>query len=191
MEEAWNLKHNYVGSEHILLGLLRETEGVAAQVLMNAGLRLEKVRAEVQAIVGDYYFTRRQPTVNEISAETTNPYKSPEALDIYEQPPALSGQIPAWSRWLVFTSLVLAVLTFPTEVDFMAVAERTGDILSFLEMMAICLALILVPLVFFFWINGWRGVKVVKGRIIAIGIIVVLKLTLDTSFLVNYFSRSR
>ena len=39
MEEARNLNHNYVGTEHILLGLLREQEGVAAQVLMNLGLQ--------------------------------------------------------------------------------------------------------------------------------------------------------
>ena len=44
MEEARNLGHNYVGTEHILLGLLREQEGVAAQVLMNLGLKLEEVR---------------------------------------------------------------------------------------------------------------------------------------------------
>ena len=37
MEEARNLNHNYVGTEHLLLGLLREQEGVAAQVLMNLG----------------------------------------------------------------------------------------------------------------------------------------------------------
>ena len=49
MEESRNLNHNYVGSEHILLGLLREDKGVAATVLMNLGLRLEKVRAEVRA----------------------------------------------------------------------------------------------------------------------------------------------
>src|SRR5208283_3795648 len=42
MEEARNLRHNYVGTEHILLGLLREQEGVAAQVLMNLGLKLEE-----------------------------------------------------------------------------------------------------------------------------------------------------
>jgi ATP-dependent Clp protease ATP-binding subunit ClpC len=47
MEEARNLNHNFVGTEHILLGLLREQEGVAAQVLMNLGLKLEEVREEV------------------------------------------------------------------------------------------------------------------------------------------------
>ncbi|QDU54717.1 ATP-dependent Clp protease ATP-binding subunit [Aeoliella mucimassa] len=52
MEEARNLNHNYVGTEHILLGLLREQEGVAAQVLMNLGLKLEEVRDEVLNLLG-------------------------------------------------------------------------------------------------------------------------------------------
>jgi len=47
MEEAVKLGHKYVGVEHILLGLLRKQEGVAAQVLMNLGLKLEEVREEV------------------------------------------------------------------------------------------------------------------------------------------------
>src|SRR5262245_53572358 len=52
IEEARNLNHNYVGTEHLLLGLLREQEGVAAQVLMNLGLRLEDVREEVLNLLG-------------------------------------------------------------------------------------------------------------------------------------------
>ena len=52
MEEARNLNHNYVGTEHLLLGLLREMEGVAAQVLMNLGLKLEDVREEVLNLLG-------------------------------------------------------------------------------------------------------------------------------------------
>jgi len=52
MEEARNLNHNYVGTEHILLGLLREQEGVAALVLMNLGLKLEEVREEVLNLLG-------------------------------------------------------------------------------------------------------------------------------------------
>lgn len=51
-EEARNLNHNYVGTEHLLLGLLREQEGVAAQVLMNLGLKLEEVREEVLNLLG-------------------------------------------------------------------------------------------------------------------------------------------
>ncbi|MFM8572359.1 MAG: Clp protease N-terminal domain-containing protein, partial [Pirellula sp.] len=52
MEEARNLNHNYVGTEHILLGLLREQDGVAAQVLMNLGMKLEDVREEVLSLLG-------------------------------------------------------------------------------------------------------------------------------------------
>ena len=52
MEEARNLNHNYVSTEHLLLGLLREQEGVAAQVLMNLGLKLEDVREEVLNLLG-------------------------------------------------------------------------------------------------------------------------------------------
>ena len=52
LEEARTLGHNYVGTEHLLLGLVREDEGVAAQVLMNLGLRLEDVREEVLNLPG-------------------------------------------------------------------------------------------------------------------------------------------
>ena len=47
IEESRNLNHNYVGTEHLLLGLLREYDGVAAQVLMYFGLKLDEVREEV------------------------------------------------------------------------------------------------------------------------------------------------
>jgi ATP-dependent Clp protease ATP-binding subunit ClpC len=52
IEEARNLNHNYVGTEHLLLGLLREQEGLAAQALVNLGLNLENVRAEVGRLLG-------------------------------------------------------------------------------------------------------------------------------------------
>jgi ATP-dependent Clp protease ATP-binding subunit ClpC len=52
IEEARSLNHNYVGTEHILLGLLRESEGIAAQVLMDLGLKLEDVRQEVLNLLG-------------------------------------------------------------------------------------------------------------------------------------------
>ena len=52
MDEARNLNHNYVGTEHLLLGLLREQEGVAAQVLMNLGMKLDDVRDEVLNLLG-------------------------------------------------------------------------------------------------------------------------------------------
>ncbi|NQT21582.1 MAG: ATP-dependent Clp protease ATP-binding subunit [Planctomycetes bacterium] len=52
MEEARNIGHNYVGTEHLLLGLLRENEGLAAKVLTNMGLKLEAVREEVLEFLG-------------------------------------------------------------------------------------------------------------------------------------------
>ena len=51
-EEARTLKHNYIGTEHILLGLLREGEGLAARVLESLDITVERVRAQVVRIVG-------------------------------------------------------------------------------------------------------------------------------------------
>ena len=52
-EEARVLRHNYIGTEHLLLGLLREADGVAARVLGTLEVSLEEVRGEVQRIVGE------------------------------------------------------------------------------------------------------------------------------------------
>src|SRR5436190_2164491 len=51
-EEAARLHHEYVGTEHLLLGLLREEKGIAAQVLTDAGVNLEAARAETLRILG-------------------------------------------------------------------------------------------------------------------------------------------
>jgi ATP-dependent Clp protease ATP-binding subunit ClpA len=51
-EEAQRFQHNYIGTEHLLLGLIREGEGVAAKVLSNLGVELNKVREAVEATIG-------------------------------------------------------------------------------------------------------------------------------------------
>ena len=51
-DEAQRFNHNYIGTEHLLLGLIKENEGIAAQVLMNLGLKLEDVREEVLNLLG-------------------------------------------------------------------------------------------------------------------------------------------
>jgi ATP-dependent Clp protease ATP-binding subunit ClpC len=51
-EEAQHFNHNYIGTEHILLGLVKETEGVVARVLINLGIDLNKVRAAIEFIIG-------------------------------------------------------------------------------------------------------------------------------------------
>lgn len=52
-EEAVNLKHDYIGTEHLLLGILREEEGLASRVLRNLGVKVEAVREEVLTILGE------------------------------------------------------------------------------------------------------------------------------------------
>src|SRR4051812_28631339 len=51
-EEAQRFNHNYIGTEHLLLGLVREGDGVAAKVLANLGVKLGKVRSSVEFIIG-------------------------------------------------------------------------------------------------------------------------------------------
>ena len=53
LEEARQLGHNYIGTEHLLLGLIREGEGVAARVLENLGVDLTKVRTQVIRMLGE------------------------------------------------------------------------------------------------------------------------------------------
>ena len=51
-EEAQRFQHDYIGTEHLLLGLVREGEGVAAKVLSNLGVELKEVRNAVEAMIG-------------------------------------------------------------------------------------------------------------------------------------------
>ncbi|MDA1140217.1 MAG: ATP-dependent Clp protease ATP-binding subunit [Planctomycetota bacterium] len=71
-EEARNLGHNYIGTEHLLLGLLRENDGVAAQVLLNLSMKLEDVREEVLSFLHAEF---QQPE-SQGGAETGNRKKS-------------------------------------------------------------------------------------------------------------------
>src|ERR671919_1663610 len=81
IEEARNLNHNYVGTEHLLLGLLREHDGVAAQVLMNLGLKLEEVREEVLNLLGAGV-ENEEPASQEKSSGKQGKSKTP-ALDSF------------------------------------------------------------------------------------------------------------
>jgi len=76
-EEAIRLNHNYIGTEHILLGLVKEGEGIAAQVLKNRGISLDSIRQKVETVIGKGQkrveqvlgYTPRTKTVLELSAE--------------------------------------------------------------------------------------------------------------------------
>jgi ATP-dependent Clp protease ATP-binding subunit ClpA len=69
IEEARHFQHNYVGTEHLLLGLLREQEGVAAQILIYLGLKLEDVREEVLNLL--------RPSFDELPPEGNSPKSNP------------------------------------------------------------------------------------------------------------------
>jgi ATP-dependent Clp protease ATP-binding subunit ClpC len=79
MEEARAFGHNYIGTEHLLLGLLREQEGVAAQVLLNLGVKLEDVREEVIGLLGS---EASHGNVNQEKEEKRGKSKTP-ALDSF------------------------------------------------------------------------------------------------------------
>jgi hypothetical protein len=106
IEEARKLNHNYVGTEHLLLGLLREWEGVAAQVLMNLGLKLEDVREEVLNLLGQPHLVVPTPKPLPLAAEP----KPPEPADqgqvqrLEQRLAALEGQL--WNARLVLATLV-------------------------------------------------------------------------------------
>lgn len=61
IEEANNLDHHFVGTEHLLLGLMREQDGIAAQVLTSLGLKLENVRKEVCNLLAPGPDSKEQP----------------------------------------------------------------------------------------------------------------------------------
>ena len=72
-EEARALGHPYIGTEHIPLGLLRENESVAAQVLINLGLKLEDVRAEILDLLGATDPTGMSGAVGEAEKSSEKP----------------------------------------------------------------------------------------------------------------------
>jgi len=91
LREALQLGHNYIGTEHILLGLVREGEGVAAQILVGRGVSLERVRATVLAVVG---------TLGE-KGERVAPRVTPGAEDVIANARRLAGSIPMGSHHLL------------------------------------------------------------------------------------------
>src|SRR5881396_2398382 len=77
-EEAARLQHDYIGTEHLLLGVIREGEGIAATVLNNLGLDLDAIRQAVESMVaatggtltiGEIPFTQRAKRVLELSVD--------------------------------------------------------------------------------------------------------------------------
>jgi len=103
IEEARSLNHNYVGTEHILLGLLRETEGIAAQALTNLGLKLEDVRQNVLELLGvgldDSHGKKKrklrdQPDLNQARMERkSREFWEQPTLELYIDPGSASKEV--------------------------------------------------------------------------------------------------
>jgi ATP-dependent Clp protease ATP-binding subunit ClpC len=83
-EEAINLNHDYIGTEHILIGLIKEEEGVASQVLTQLGLNIDKVIEEVERLVGkgeykqigEIAFTPRAKKILELASQEASQLKN-------------------------------------------------------------------------------------------------------------------
>ncbi len=88
IEEARSLNHNYVGTEHLLLGLLREHDGVAAQVLLNLGLKLDGAREEVLNLLG-------------AGAETVEADDQPAAKTEKREKPRAQQEMPEVVRQII------------------------------------------------------------------------------------------
>ncbi len=83
-EEAINLNHEYIGTEHILIGLIKEEEGVASQVLRQLGVNIDKVVEEVERLVGkgeyqqvgEIAFTPRAKKILELASQEASQLKN-------------------------------------------------------------------------------------------------------------------
>ncbi len=82
MDEARHLGHNYIGTEHLLLGLLREGEGIASQVLLNLGLDLARVRSEIMSLLGSALPPGMDADVSDLKQKHKERSKTP-ALDAF------------------------------------------------------------------------------------------------------------
>src|SRR5215203_2617475 len=84
MTEARELNHSYVGTEHLLLGLLREEKGIAAQVLTDAGVSLEQSRAETLRLLGS-----DMPSTQPTASSAPQPSSSSPKAEKKSKTPAL------------------------------------------------------------------------------------------------------
>ncbi len=92
-EEAGNLNHNYVGTEHLLLALLRQTDGVAAQVLENLNVNLKEIRKEVLKELET--FNLQLPPMGANPPANTNPSRSSAGGDRSQAAPSSNDKMPA------------------------------------------------------------------------------------------------
>ena len=108
-DEARRLNHDHIGTEHILLGILRDGEGVAADALGALGITLDAVRQQVEEIIGrgkkvpsgDVPFTPRAKKVLELSLREAMHFHHDYNIGPSTSCSACSGRVRAWPprRW--------------------------------------------------------------------------------------------
>ena len=84
IDEALQLIHTYIGTEHLLLGMMREEEGVAAQILINLGLRRDTIRQEVVKLLGRT--SLRDVQQCDVRPRRPVPPRESEAVSVYLLP---------------------------------------------------------------------------------------------------------
>jgi ATP-dependent Clp protease ATP-binding subunit ClpC len=96
LREALQLGHNYIGTEHMLLGLVHERQGVAAQILVRRGAQLDRVRAQVVGLLSGSSPGAGQPGASEAERlpEGAQPFPQPEALLEEGSAPATEPRCP-------------------------------------------------------------------------------------------------
>lgn len=121
IEESRNLNHNHIGTEHLLLGLLREDECVATQVLMNLGLHVSKVRDEVLNLLG-----------HNAATSTVKPLTPPDKL--IDAPPMIARAVATLDE--LFKILQQMKETAVAEYDFNRAANLRDQTDSLRKMRA-------------------------------------------------------
>ena len=114
IEEARKLNHNYVGTEHLLLGLIRERDGVGAHVLMNMNLGLTEVRDEVINVLGVGVEQTPLPMVEPIPALAAEPATPPTHRPDYTLMP---HRLP--EAWISLAIGGLLLFLFPNTPQYL------------------------------------------------------------------------
>ncbi|MQA83959.1 MAG: hypothetical protein GEV03_04830 [Streptosporangiales bacterium] len=118
-EESVHLNHDYLGTEHLLLGLLRQDEGVAAEILADMDIRLEEMRRRVEEIIGGREDQSRQEPSESISF-------TPRAKNILEM--SLVEARDLGQRYIDTEHLLLALVREGEGVAAVMLAERDVDL---------------------------------------------------------------
>lgn len=145
-DEARQMRHNYVGSEHLLLALLREKDGIAARVLMRLGLDLERARAEVLEYLGPDAPSISEPTRAPLGTE--NPLAEPTPVGelaesfIERHRPRMWNRLDEGTRRVLLLSLAEAKARRCAQVAsehllLGLLGEREGEVAQILGAMGI------------------------------------------------------